>query len=219
MLLEEYVEGVEVSVETMTFDGTTHVFGVTSKDLFGDPAYIECGHTFPVPLEDESRAELYAAVRATLEAIGYDRGPCHTEVRHTKDGWRVIEANPRTPSSCMTMLVTDVTGHSPILDGWLLALGERPSTAPVTHTGGAAVRMIYPTERGRLVRVEGVEEASSIPGVELLLHVHEGELLLERMDNSACVGFAYCAGDDLEAARIAADKAAAHLRFVVEDAP
>jgi hypothetical protein len=170
-----------------------------------------------VALEDDSRAELYHAVRSTLEAIGYDRGPCHTEVRHTEHGWRVIEANPRTPSSCMTMLVTDVTGHSPILDGWLLALGVEPSTEPVTWTGGAAVRMIYPTERGRLVRVEGVEEASSVPGVELLLHVHEGEMLLERMDNSSCVGFTYGVADDVDAAREATDKAAAQLRFVVED--
>jgi biotin carboxylase len=217
VLLEQYVEGVEVSVETMTIDGHTHVFGVTSKDLFGDPAYIECGHTFPVPLSDESRAELYHVVRRTLELIGYRHGPCHTEVRDTVSGWRIIEANPRTPSSCMTMLVTDVTGRSPILDAWLLALGEVPPIEPVTHSGGAAVRMIYPTRRGTLARIDGLAAARAVPGVQILLHVEPGDKLLQRMDNSSCVGFAYCNGPDRLAARAAADAAAAHLDFVTEE--
>ncbi|MEX0170869.1 ATP-grasp domain-containing protein [Streptomyces sp. LMG1-1-1.1] len=217
VLLETYVEGVEVSVETMTVDGRTHVFGVTSKDLFGDPAYIECGHTFPVPLPDEERDALYSVVIRTLEAIGYDHGPCHTEVRRTESGWRVIEANPRTPSSCMTMLVTDVTGRSPILDAWLLTIGEVPPIEPVVHNGGAAVRMIYPQRRGTLVRVDGVEAASAVPGVQVLLHVEKGDHLLQRMDNSSCVGFTYCAGPDRLEAQALADKAAGYLDFVVEE--
>ncbi|MGW8889505.1 ATP-grasp domain-containing protein [Streptomyces sp. NPDC055749] len=217
VLLETYVEGVEVSVETMTVDGHTHIFGVTSKDLFGDPAYIECGHTFPVPLSDESRDELYSVVRKTLEAIGYRHGPCHTEVRHTESGWRIIEANPRTPSSCMTMLVTDVTGRSPILDAWLLTIGATPAIEPVVHSGGAAVRMIYPAKRGTLKRVDGVEAAEAVPGVQVLLHVEKGDSLLQRMDNSSCVGFTYCNGPDRLEAQALADKAASYLDFVVEE--
>lgn len=217
VLLEQYVEGVEVSVETMTVDGHTHFFGVTSKDLFGDPAYIECGHTFPVPLSDEERDALYHAVGRTLELIGYRHGPCHTEVRRTESGWRIIEANPRTPSSCMTMLVTDVTGRSPILDAWLLAIGETPPIEPVVHSGGAAVRMIYPERRGTLLRVDGVEAAASVPGVQVLLHVEKGDKLLQRMDNSSCVGFTYCNGPDRLEAQALADKAASYLDFVVDE--
>ncbi len=214
VLLEEYVEGVEVSVESMSFGGTTHIYGVTSKDLFGDPYYIECGHTFPVPLSEESRAELYGVVRRALASIGYDYGPCHTEVRLTDRGWRLIEANPRTPSSCMTMLVTDVTGRSPILDAWLLAVGEVPDVAPVTWTGGAAVRMLYPQATGPLQRVDGVEDAAADPGVQVLLHVHEGEELMARMDNSSCVGFTYATAEDPATAAAIADAAAAKLTFV-----
>ncbi|MDX3432141.1 ATP-grasp domain-containing protein [Streptomyces sp. ME01-18a] len=217
VLLEQYVEGEEVSVETMTVDGHTHVFGVTSKDLFGDPAYIECGHTFPVPLPDEERDELYHVVRTTLEMIGYRHGPCHTEVRRTESGWRIIEANPRTPSSCMTMLVTDVTGRSPILDAWLLTIGVAPPIEPVVHRGGAAVRMIYPTRRGTLVRVDGLEAAAAVENVQVLLHVEKGDHLLQRMDNSSCVGFTYSNGPDRVAAQELADKAAALLDFVVEE--
>ncbi|MGL5865495.1 MAG: ATP-grasp domain-containing protein [Dermatophilaceae bacterium] len=214
VLLEEYVEGVEVSVESMSFGGETHIYGVTSKDLFGDPYYIECGHTFPVALSDDSRAELYGVVRRALSSIGYDYGPCHTEARLTGSGWRLIEANPRTPSSCMTMLVTDVTGRSPILDAWLLAVGERPAVEPLTWTGGAAVRMLYPQTTGTLQRVEGIQDAAADPNVRVLLHVHEGEPLMARMDNSSCVGFTYATAADVDSARRIADAAAAKLTFV-----
>lgn len=217
VLLEAYVEGVEVSVESMTIDGKTHIFGVTSKDLFGDPAYIECGHTFPVALPQESRDELYALVRSTLQAAGYDRGPCHTEARHTADGWRLIEANPRTPSSCMTMLVADVTGRSPILDAWSLAIGVRPAVEDIQEIGGAAVRMLYPAVSGVLDRIDGIEEAAGVNGVEVLLHVHPGESLMTRTDNSSCIGFTYCVADSIEEAKTRADRAAGQLTFVTTD--
>ncbi len=115
------------------------------------------------------------------------------------------------------MLVADVTGRSPILDGWLLALGETPPIEPVTYSGGAAVRMLYPKRKGVLARVDGVEEAKSVPGVQVLLHVEPGDRLFERMDNSSCVGFTYCAGPDRLAARDAADLAASRLDFVVRE--
>jgi biotin carboxylase len=217
VLLEQYVPGVEVSVETITIEGRTHVYGVTSKDLFGEPAYMECGHTFPVPLPDGVRAELYHTVRRTLELIGYRHGVCHTEVRHTDRGWRIIEANPRTPSNCITMQVTDVTGRNPILDGWLLALGELPDVEPVVHRGGAAVRLLYPARRGVLRRIDGLDAARAIPGVQMLLHVQPGDRLRERDDNSASAGFAYANGPDRLAAQAAADRAAACLDFVVEE--
>jgi hypothetical protein len=117
----------------------------------------------------------------------------------------------------MTMLVTDVTGRSPILDAWLLALGHVPPIEPVTTTGGAAVRMIYPRQRGVLTRVDGLDAARSVPRVQIFLHVEPGDLLWQRQDNSSCVGFAYSAGPDRLAAQAAADKAAACLDFIVEE--
>jgi formate-dependent phosphoribosylglycinamide formyltransferase (GAR transformylase) len=214
VLLEQYVDGVEVSVETMTVDGHTHVFGVTSKELFGEPAFVEYGHTFPVALPEDVRAELYHVVRRTLELIGYRHGPCHTEVRLSGAGWRVIEANPRTPSNCITMLVADVTGRSPILDAWVLALGGTPPIEPVTHSGGAAVRLLYPEKKGRLVRVDGIE---AVPGVTVLLHVEPGDLVRQRMDNSAGAGFVYCAGADADTAARLVDEVAGRITFVVEE--
>jgi hypothetical protein len=77
--------------------------------------------------------------------------------------------------------------------------------------------MVYPQRRGVLARIDGVDAARAVPGVELLLHVQPGDRLWERADNSACVGFVYSAGADRLAAAKAADTAAAYLDFVIEE--
>jgi hypothetical protein len=87
----------------------------------------------------------------------------------------------------------------------------------VVHRGGAAVRLLYPARRGVLRRIDGLDAARAIPGVQMLLHVQPGDRLRERDDNSASAGFAYANGPDRLAAQTAADRAAACLDFVVEE--
>ncbi|MFG1606816.1 ATP-grasp domain-containing protein [Actinoplanes sp. NPDC049265] len=51
VLLEELMSGPEVSVETVTVDGSTTVIGVTDKSLGGATGFVETGHMFPADLD------------------------------------------------------------------------------------------------------------------------------------------------------------------------
>jgi biotin carboxylase len=51
VLLEELLDGPEVSVETVSYGGAVHVVGVTDKSVGGAPAFIETGHMFPAALD------------------------------------------------------------------------------------------------------------------------------------------------------------------------
>ncbi len=66
MLLEELLDGPEVSVETVSHAGAVQVVGVTDKSIGGAPAFIETGHMFPAALP---AAEAEDAVRTALDAL------------------------------------------------------------------------------------------------------------------------------------------------------
>ncbi|GLY99006.1 ATP-grasp domain-containing protein [Actinoplanes sp. NBRC 103695] len=146
VLLEELLTGPEVSVETVTVDGVTTVIGVTDKSLGGATGFVETGHMFPADL-DGAAAEKTAV--AALEAVGFDQGVAHTELRLTDDGPKVVEVNPRPAGNQITELVRRVTGIDLPMVYAQLALGETPDLSRAdTGVGSAAVAFVLPPRAG-----------------------------------------------------------------------
>ena len=110
VLVEEYLVGYEVSVETVTFEGRTEVLGVTDKNLGGAPYFAETGDTFPSALPSSVTGPPARTALDALAAIGFDFGAAHTEIKLTADGPRVIEINGRLGGGMADLLalVSDV---------------------------------------------------------------------------------------------------------------
>ena len=95
VIIEEYLRGHEVSVETMTIKGQTHVLAITDKETTGPPHFVEIGHTQPSILDSETKSRVEAVARSAVEAIGIDIGPAHVEIMVTEDGPKIIELGAR----------------------------------------------------------------------------------------------------------------------------
>ena len=85
-MIEEYICGEEVSVETVSNNGEITVVGITDKSVTGSPYFIENGHMFPAKLDEDVKEEIGDYVRNVLLATGYDHGIAHTEIK-THEGW------------------------------------------------------------------------------------------------------------------------------------
>lgn len=166
VLLEAYLEGEEVSVETCTYQGETTVIGITDKSVTGFPAFIESGHMFPAQLDPEVAGLACELVRNALTAVGLDHGIAHTEVKLTSDGPRIVEINVRSPGNYITDLIRHVTGIDLLAAMIKLALGEQPSLIP-TETGvkSAAIQFILPPSAGLVHSVIGIEHVAGDPDV------------------------------------------------------
>ncbi|MGM1060435.1 ATP-grasp domain-containing protein [Saccharothrix sp. Mg75] len=164
VLLEELLTGPEVSVETVTVDGVTHVVGVTDKSVAGEPWFVESGHMFPADLPT---AGAEAVAVAAIAALGLDRGVAHTEVKLTPDGPKLIEVNPRPAGNRITELVRRTTGVDLPAAHAQLAAGERPDLRAVdTGVRSAAISFLLPPRRGRLAGVDGTEALAAPDVVE-----------------------------------------------------
>ncbi|MEU1885884.1 ATP-grasp domain-containing protein [Micromonospora rifamycinica] len=166
VLLEELLTGPEVSVETVTVDGTTTVLGVTDKSLAGAPWFVETGHMFPAALDPPTADAVREMAVAALAAVGFDRGVAHTELRLTPAGPRVVEINPRPAGNRITELVRRTTAVDLPMVYAQLAVGEEPDiTVADTGVRSAAVAFLLPPRAGTLAAVEGVTTLAAAPDV------------------------------------------------------
>ncbi|MGA5417619.1 ATP-grasp domain-containing protein [Streptomyces pseudogriseolus] len=157
VLLEELLDGPEVSVETVSHAGAVAVVGVTDKSVGGAPAFIETGHMFPAALSDAETEDVVRTAVDALTALGLTDGVvAHTEIKLTSAGPRVVEVNPRPAGNRITELVRRVTGVDLVAAFVDVSLGRAPDLRR-TDTGlrSAAVGFLVPEATGTLAALDG----------------------------------------------------------------
>lgn len=109
-LAEEYIDGCEVSVETLTIRGNHEVIAVTEKKLYRN-SLAEQQHIQPVTcLSDSELCKAKSYCLELLDAIAYQHGPCHIEIKIGSKGVRLIEINNRVGGDYIGHLVDLTTG-------------------------------------------------------------------------------------------------------------
>lgn len=95
-VIEEFVEGREISVESISFNGKHYVLQITDKVTTEAPFFVELEHHQPSSLPDDIKAKVRTIVLNALDALHIQYGASHAELKITKDGdIRVIEIGAR----------------------------------------------------------------------------------------------------------------------------
>ncbi|MEK8131542.1 ATP-grasp domain-containing protein [Paenibacillus filicis] len=189
-LLEAYMEGEEVSVESISYNGETTILGVTDKSVTGTPYFIENGHMFPARLSEEAHREVTQFVRDALQATGFNHGIAHTEVKLTAEGPRIVEINPRTAGNYIVELIDRVTGID-LLEAFVdLSIGKQPAVAARDlGIASAAVMFLVPPQGGTVSGIEGVEALGTHEHI-VRYHVENcaGKTIAVPIDNACYLG-------------------------------
>ncbi|MBB5956818.1 argininosuccinate lyase [Saccharothrix tamanrassetensis] len=200
VLLEELLVGPEVSVETVTSRGVTHVIGVTDKSLAGHPWFVESGHMFPADLPEVDRRAAVDTALAAIGALGLDDCVAHTEIKLTADGPKLIEVNPRPAGNRITELVRRVTGIDLPAVFAQLAVGQQPDLR-VRETGvrSAAVSFLLPPRSGALAGIDGTDDLARDPDVVDWAVKPAGHRAGEPTSNNSYLGHVLVTAPDADA--------------------
>ncbi|MFJ3305637.1 ATP-grasp domain-containing protein [Streptomyces sp. NPDC086549] len=194
-LVEEYLIGYEVSVESVLVDGERRVLGVTDKALGPHPAFVEMGDTFPSMLSAPVRKQCADLACQALEAVGHDFGAAHVEVKVTADGPRIVEVNGRMAGAEITQLIREATGVYLQRECVRLHTGQ-PADLTFTRDRAAASRYLAARRSGTLAGIGGVDLARRVPGViEVDLEVHPGDQVRPADSNLDLLGYVVAVGD------------------------
>ena len=96
IIAEQFLsEGIECSVESLSYQGHHTIIQITKKDSSGPPHCVELGHHQPASISKEQWDNIVKAVSSGLTAIGLTHGPCHTEIKLIDNKVYLIEFNAR----------------------------------------------------------------------------------------------------------------------------
>ncbi len=189
VVVEDYMRGPEVSVETLTVDGECHVIQITDKLTTGAPHFVEMGHSQPTRHCHRTVEQIKWVAQAANKAIGIENGPSHTEIIVTDEGPKIVELGARLGGDCITThLVPLSTGVDMVECCIRIALGEQPDITPKWKQA-SAIRY-FPQTAGTVQSIIGIEQAECIEGVQQVCIVHGvGETVTEINSSAARLGF------------------------------
>lgn len=184
VLVEEYLEGPQLSTETILHGGRAATPGLADRNYEllerFRPQVMENGAWVPSSLSSEQRAAVENVAVRAARALGIESGVAKGDVVWTAEGPKVIEIAARlSGGDFCESLVPLGTGVNYVRSAIQLAIGEEPDWKALVPRFERAVanRYFFP-EPGELVRVEGAEDVRAQPWVEKLeLWYRPGQIL------------------------------------------
>lgn len=138
-IIEEFVTGREISVESISYKGNHHVLQITDKVTTSAPFFVELEHHQPSSLPDNIKAQVKDVVLHALDALHIQYGASHSELKITEDGdIRVIEIGARMGGDFIgSDLVKLSTGYDFLKGVVEVALGDfhEPVISEHNHSG------------------------------------------------------------------------------------
>lgn len=217
IVVEEYMEGPEVSVEALSVDGEVHIIAITDKLTTGAPNFVEMGHSQPSHLPEEVKNKIRQLTIQAVKAIGIENGPSHTEIIVTKEGPKIVEIGARLGGDNITThLVPLSTGVNMVKCCIQIALGDKPDFKD-QYAKGAAIRY-FKSGIGRIIDISNIEYVKqSFPQVQQISFVKNvGDYVGKVNSSSDRIGFIITQGQDVYKAIEVCNEAINHISIKVE---
>ena len=138
VLVEEFIEGHEYSIESLHHDGKSEVIQFTEKKTTEFPYNVELGHIQPANISDENKQKIREIVSKIGKALNFVNCPSHTELKINERGIFVIETSPRLGGDYITSTLTPLSTGVNLEDELLkISLGEKinPQPKAVQYSG------------------------------------------------------------------------------------
>ena len=200
VIIEEYLQGPELSVEVMTVNGIPYVLQITDKKTTGAPHFVEMGHSQPTRQSLENQEKIKDLASRAVKAVGITTGPAHVEIILTETGPKMVELGARMGGDCITThLVPLSTGIDMVGNVIKLACGKNVDILSKMNKGAAI--QYFKECCGTIKKITGIEEARKIPGVQEISIVHHvGETIGEICNSSDRIGFVITQAETAEEA-------------------
>lgn len=131
VLVEEFIEGPEYSIESLHHDGKSEVIQFTEKKTTEYPYNVELGHIQPANISKENQQKIREIVDKIGAALHFENCPSHTELKINERGIFVIETSPRLGGDYITSTLTPLSTGVNLEDELLrMALGEEIDPLP-----------------------------------------------------------------------------------------
>ena len=185
VMLEQFVEGPEFSIEIIVWNGEVNVLTVTDKKTTEAPHFVELGHNQPSCRTAEEVETLKAAAVAGVKALGVNNCACHAEAKLMDGKAYLMEIGARLGGDFISTELTHLsTGIDMVAAAVDVALGIEPNLSVKEEPKGACIRYFCP-KPGKLVSISNLEALDDPRVYEKKIYVQVGDMIPE-VTSSLC---------------------------------
>ena len=169
VLIEQFIEGPEFSVEVIVWNGEPHVLAVTDKKTTEAPYFVELGHNQPSVFPEEIQQKLKNGAIAGIKALGLSNCAAHCELKVQDGEAYLMEIGARMGGDFISTELTHLsTGIDMVAATISVVLGLEPNLQPTEEKHGVCIRYFTP-KPGKLIAIEGEEALKNA-------HVYDAEI-------------------------------------------
>lgn len=107
ILLEEYLEGIEIGADGFVINGKLVFFASHAKFIYyGENITVPVGHVFPYECDKTMESEIYKQMQLAVTASGINNCPINADIFINGDNVTIIEIGGRTGATCIPELIS-----------------------------------------------------------------------------------------------------------------
>lgn len=183
-IIEEFVYGKEVSVESISFEGKHYMLAITDKITTGAPNFVELGHSQPSVFSKSCGLTIKELVQKALDVLEIKNGASHAELIITENGDIVIvEIGARMGGDLIgSHLVELSTGYDFVKGVIDVCIGKftYPSNRRIQKYSG--IRYLCPAP-GKVVNIEIPNMPPEIVEYKIICNIGDRVMALEDSSN------------------------------------
>lgn len=216
IMIEEYIEGPQYLVEALIYKRQANIIGIIEQEITQGKRFIITGYGVLVKAPKEIQAGLEEVLQSIVKAFNIENGALHLELRLTKNGWKLIEINPRISGGAMNTMLHAAFGFNVVEETLKLFLGERPDINP-KHRKFVYTKYVIVETKGILEKVIGRNKAANSPGVvDVYVKPKRGTLLTPPLSMGHRYAYVIAEGATLAEAKNKAINAAQEIKFILK---
>lgn len=216
VLIEQFIEGPEFSIEIIVWNGKVNVLTVTDKKTTGAPHFVELGHNQPSCFSTEEVEILKAAAVVGVKALGVNNCACHAEAKLMDGKAYLMEIGARLGGDFISTELTHLsTGIDMIAAAINCALGVEPCLEPSEEKHGVCIRYFCP-KPGKLVNIDKIESLNDSRVYLWELYRKVGEIIPEVTSSLSRSGHVIVKEDTPQKAIELADRLIKEVEFKTE---
>lgn len=213
VLIEEFIEGPEFSVEIIIWNGVPHILAVTDKLTTGAPYFVELGHNQPSVYPKDIVISLKEAAIKGVKALGLDYCAAHAELKIQNGKAYLMEIGARLGGDFIsTELVHLSTGIDMVAAAVNVSLGIQPDLVPKENQKGACIRYFTP-DSGKLTGIENTDILNDPHVYAADIYVKEGDDIPEVKSSLDRSGHVIVTEESAESAIAFADNIIDSIKF------
>ena len=189
-IVEGFLDGCEVTVESFCCDGQVYVAGISDKDHFGHRPEVANRLTYPAALREEVLERIQRTNEKVVRTLGLNTGIAHGEYMVVGEEVFLVEIAARGAGSRVYSHIVPYLAGAPVPEAYLqFVITGRMSIRPDGKSRAANLGFFH-FPSGIVEEIVGLEEARRTAGVqEIMLEFSVGDRLNPPEDDRSRPGF------------------------------